>query len=208
MSQAHRSSLVPLTGAVFVLLFVASFIVVGEAPSADDPVDEIVSFYTESDTEVTIGSLLGALGAVLFLFFVSTLRSYLRTAEGGTGWLSNVAFAGGIVASVGMLIFAGLGFTLADSSDALDPAATQAINALSFDLFFPAAGGILTLLVASGLLSIRTGALPRWLGWAALVIAVAIFTPVGFVAFLASVAWVLVVSIVLVRGGTPAPSRL
>jgi hypothetical protein len=42
------------------------------------------------------------------------------------------------------------------------------------------------------------------LGWAALVIAVAAFTPAGFFAFLASIAWVLIVSIVLMRGGTPA----
>lgn len=205
MSQT-RGSLAPLTGVVFVLLFVASFIVVGDAPDANDPVQEVVSFYTENDAETTIGALLFGVGAVFFLFFVGSLRSVLRTAEGGTGWLSNVAFAGGIVAAAGMLIFAGLGFTLGDVAEDLDPGAVQAINALSFDLFFPLAGGIVVLLFASGLVSVRTEVLPRWLGWAGLVIAVASFTPAGFFAFLASIAWVLVVSILLWRGGT-IPAR-
>jgi hypothetical protein len=203
MSQA-RGSLAHLTGVVFVLLFVASFVVVGESPDADESAQEVVSFYTENDTETIIGALLFGLSAVFFLFFVGSLRSVLRPAEGATGWLSNVAFAGGIVAAVGMLIFAGLGFTLGDAVENLDPVAIQAINALSFNLFFPAAGGIVTFLFASGLVSIRTEALPRWLGWAALVIAVAGFTPAGFFAFLASIAWVLIVSIVLMRGGTRA----
>jgi hypothetical protein len=207
MSQGPRS-LAALTGVVFVVFFVVSFVIVGESPGADDPVQEVVSFYAENDTQVTIASLAVAIAAVFFLFFTGVLRSVLRSVEGGTGWLSAVAFAGGVVAAVGMLLFAGLGFVLGDSADDLSPEAVQAINVLSSNLFFPLAGGIVTLLFATGLSALQTNVLPTWLAWAALVLAVAGFTPIGFFAFLAAVLWVLVVSILLIRGTTsaaPAP---
>ena len=189
-----------LTGAVFAVLLVVSFVVSGETPGADDSVQEVVSFYADNESQMMISAILSGLSAVFFLFFVGSLGSVLRSAEGATAGLSAVARAGGVVAAVGILIFAGLAFTLGDAADTLEPEATQALNALNVDLFFPLAGGLATFLFASGLVAVRRRALPGWLGWAALVIAVATFTPLGFFAFLASVAWVLVASVVLSFG--------
>ena len=189
-----------LTGVVFVILLVASFAVSGETPSADDSVQEVVSFYSENESKVMISAILSGLSAVFFLFFVGSLASVLQSVEGPMAGLSAVARAGGVVAAVGILIVAGLMFTLGDAADSLEPAATQTLNALNADFFFPLAGGMATFLFASGLVAVRSRALPQWLGWAALVIAVASFTPAGFFAFLASIVWVLVVSIVLVLG--------
>jgi hypothetical protein len=58
---------------------------------------------------------------------------------------------------------------------------------------------------------VRHGAVPRWLGWVALVIAVTTSTPIGFVGFIGGALWVLVVSIVLAlqlrrEGVGPAPT--
>ena len=189
-----------LTGVVFVILLVASFAVSGETPGADDSVQEVVSFYSENESKVMISAILSGLSAVFFLFFVGSLGSVLQAAEGPIAGLSAVARAGGVVAAVGILIFAGLMFTLGDAADSLEPAAVQTLNALNVDFFFPLAGGMATFLFASGLVAVRSRALPQWLGWAALVIAVAGLTPVGFFAFLASIAWVLAASIVLALG--------
>ncbi len=190
-----------LTGAAFAVLLVISFLVGGETPGVKDPIQDIVSHYAENDSKLMFSSILSALSVVFFLFFLGSLGAVLQAAEGATPRLSAVARAGGVVAAVGMLIFAGLVFTLGDASDHLDPAAIQALNALSIDLFFPLAGGMVTFLLATGLLAVRTRALPPWLGWAALVIAVASFTPLGFFAFLASVAWVFAASIFLALRG-------
>ena len=201
-----------LTGAVFAILLVVSFVVSGETPGADDSVQDVVSFYSENESQVTISAILSGLSAVFFLFFVGSLGSVLRSAEEATAGLSAVARAGGAVAAVGLLIFAGLMFTLGDAADTLEPEATQTLNALNADLFFPLAGGLATFLFATGLVAVRRRALPGWLGWAALVIAVATFTPLGFFSFLAFIAWVLVASLVLAFGragvptiSTPAP---
>jgi hypothetical protein len=42
-------------------------------------------------------------GALLFLCFVSRLRSVLRAAEGGTGILSNIVFGAGVIYSALMI---------------------------------------------------------------------------------------------------------
>lgn len=195
-----------LTGAVFAILLVVSFVVSGETPGADDSVEEVVSFYVDNESQVTISAILSGLSAVFLLFFVGSLGSVLRSAEGAAAGLSAVVRAGGTVAAVGVLIFAGLMFTLADAADTLEPEATQTLNALNADFFFPLAGGLTTLLFATGLVAVRTRALSGWLGWTALVIAVATFTPLGFFAFLASIAWVLVASLVLAFSPARAPT--
>ncbi len=196
MAQARRS-LLPLTGVVFFILFAVGFIVAGETLSADEPGEEVISYFSANDSKLMLAALLGAIATIFFLFFVGGLRSTLRSAEGGAGTFSAIAFAGGVVAATGMLIFSGFTWVLVDGVEDFDPATAQTLNALNANFFFPLAGGLVTLLFATGLVTIRTAALPAWVGWLAIVIAVVTFTPVGFFAFLASIVWVLIVSIVL-----------
>ena len=199
MAQARRSW-APLVGVAYVVLMVASFVVGGDTPPIEDSGEEIITFYQDNDAKVIASLLLLGLSAVLFLFFAGLVRSFLRVREGETGWLSAVAFGGAIVSATGMLIFGGLGFTLVDGSDSLPPTAMQAINALNYDLFLPLVAGMAAFLFATGLSGVRSGALPRWLAWIALIFGVALFTPIGFFVFLASLLWVLAASIWMLRG--------
>lgn len=192
-----------LTGVVFAILLVASFLVGGETPGADESAAEVVEFYTDNDDKSMLSAILGGLSSVFLLFFVGTLRNVVRAGEDGAGGLSSVVLAGGTVAAVGNLIFSGLSFTLGDAATDLEPAAVQALSALNSDFFLPLAGGLCTLLLACGLASVRGGALPAWLGWSAIVIGVVLFSPLGFFAFLASILWLLVTSIVLATSGGP-----
>ena len=202
-----RGGWVPLTGLVFVVLAVVSFIVGGETPEVDDPGAEVISFYEENDGEQQFAGGLLLWAAVFFLFFAGALRRVLRSAEEAPGWLSAVAFGGAIAATVGMALFATLAFALSDDPEALDPAAAQALNVLSVDAFAPVAVGVSAFLIASGLAIVRTGALASWLGWVAIVFGVLAVTPIGFVAFLAFLAWTLVASLTLAFGPGPAPAR-
>ncbi len=187
----------PVTGIVSIALIIAAFIIGGEPPDADAPAREVVSYYAENDTDTEVGSLLLALGAALFLFFIVTLAGWLRRAEARVSALSMGVLAGGALVSVGMLIFAGIGLTLGDVGADLDPPATQALHALSEDFFFPVAGGTVVLSWSLGLAILRNGGLPKWLGWVAIVIAVASVTPAGFFAFLALGIWAVIASAVM-----------
>jgi hypothetical protein len=201
----------PLTGVVFVILIVISFILSGETPDFDDTGEEVISFYTDNEGSQMVSAVLGAYAALFFIFFASLLRAELRRNEEGPGVLSTISFAGAVVFAVGGLAFAGFTFTLADLADeSPDPGAMQALNALNGEFFFPVAVGMGAFLLGAGIATVRGGVLSTWIGWAAVVIGVLAVTPAGFFAFLAGLAWVLVVSIMLARepaspGAAPPP---
>jgi hypothetical protein len=199
--------LAPLTGLLFVALAVAAFIISGETPDTDDSPQKILSFYVDNDSSQLWAGAVLAWAVVPFLFFLGVLRSTLRAAEGAIARLSTVAFAGGIVLAFGALSFAGFTFTLGDvADDGLTPQAAQALNALNSDFFFPVAVGVATLLIATGIASLGSRALPAWLAWAALVIGIVALTPLGFFAFLVFLLWVVVTSVVLWRARAAGPA--
>lgn len=203
MSASWRSR-APLTGVVAVVLFVIAAAVGGRTPGFDASSEEVLAFYTDNEGAQLASSLLATYGALFLVFFVGALRAALRRGEGESGGLSAVAFGGGLLMTLGILIFAGLTFTLADAGDALEPAAAQALSALNGDFFFPLAVGTTALLLASGISALGSGVLPRWLAWAAVVIGVVAITPAGFFAFLVGLLWILVTAVVLSRSPAAA----
>lgn len=199
----RAKQLVPLSGVAAVALMIVAFIVGGETPEADASLNEVVSYYSEHDTELQIASALLALGGFFFLIFSTTVAGVLRRAQGESGGSSALGFAGGIVFVVGVTIFAGLGFTAADVVGDVDPTVVQALNALSSDMFFTVAVGTGAFLLGTGIATLKTGALPSWLGWAAVVIGVIAITPAGFLGFIALGIWTLIASAMLsMRAGT------
>jgi hypothetical protein len=189
----------PLTGIGFLALVVIAFIISGETPDVNDSPQKVLDFYKNNDSEQVWASALLAWATVFFLFFLGVLRTTLRAAENGPARLSAVAFGGGVVLAIGMLSFAGFSFALGDAADDLSPDAAQALNVLNSDFFFPVAVGLGTLMIATGIISIRSRVLPAWLAWIALVIGIVALTPIGFFAFLVFLLWTLIVSILLWR---------
>ena len=109
----------------------------------------------------------------------------------------------------GGLVLTALSWAAADTVGKVPVAVTQSIHVLSHDVLFPLAAGGAVFLVAAGVLGVRTRALPAWLSWVAVVLGVASITPIGFLAFLAAVLWIAIVSVLLYRrplDGTAAPA--
>lgn len=203
-----KRALLPLTGILAVVLVIVSFSVAGEPPDADAPIRDVVSFYVDHDSEQQFAAAMLGWAAVLFLFFASSLRGFLRRAEGDAGGgMSTLSFAGAILFAVGLSIFAAISFTLGDVAEDLDPAAVQTLHAMNEDFFFPAAVGVATFLLGTGIAIIKTRALPKWLGWLVLVIGVLGVTPIGFVAFMLLGLVVIVLSVMLaMRAGDDRPT--
>src|SRR5262245_30462983 len=116
----------PLLGIVAVGLFFAAFAVGGETPDADDTAAKAVQFYTDHDSDQMLAGILLAYASLFLVFFAGALRSALRSTESGTGGLSALSFGGAVFMAVGVTLFAGIGFTLGDVGDKLDPTAVQA----------------------------------------------------------------------------------
>jgi hypothetical protein len=158
------------------------------------------------------------LALTFFLFCLGSLWAFLRRAEGDSGWLSTTAFGGGLVAIAVKLVGDAPLLAACRAGEGFDPQLAQALldtYDASFSLhFFPLA----VLLAAFAIVVIRSGGLPRWLGWAAAVISVALIAGAAagsanlesewvgppFPLFLL---WTLVTSIALMRRvGQPLPT--
>jgi hypothetical protein len=160
---------------------------------------------------IGIAFLVVILAFLFFLFFLGNLWSALRRAEGGSGWLSATAFGAGLM-SVTIKVASAAPVLAARyrAGDGLDPQLARTledINDASFYLsFFPLA----VLLGAFAIVAIRSGALPKWLGWIAAALGLAFIAggmsgsadlhsewaglPMILFTF-----WVIAVSVVLIR---------
>ena len=74
--------------------------------------------------------------------------------------------------ATGIAIDSTIAFALAEAADDIEPAAAQALQALWDNDFLPIALGSTVMLLATGLSIVRHGALPKWLGWIAIVLGV------------------------------------
>ena len=196
----------PLTGVIAFVLFVLAFAIGGETPDFDASPDEALSFYVDNEGSQFAAAILLFYGSLFLTFFAASLRVRLRRPGGDTDALPMLSFVGGVVLALGILFFAGFTFTLADGGDKLDPVTAQALNALNGDFFFPVAFGTALFMLGAGIAILRGASLPRWLGWAAVVIAVVACTPGGFFGFLASGIWMVIVGIMLATRAEPAPA--
>lgn len=201
-----RDWLAPLTGVGFVVVGIIAFAIGGEPESADEPVSEIVDFYVDNEDSVQIGAILGVVAGLLLIFFGAHLRKVLRAAGGEDESLSLVAFVGLVLVALGFAIDGTISFALAEAAGDIDPVAVQSLQALWDNDFLPITLGVLAFLWATGISVIRTGVLPRWLGWVMLLLGIISVTPIGFVSALGAAILVLVFSILLSLRARSAPS--
>jgi TM2 domain-containing membrane protein YozV len=213
------------TGIVAMGLFIAGFLLPGTPPKADDPVPKITAFFVNHRSDILAGDALIALGAVFFLWWLGSLRSYLRAAEGGEGRLSAAAFGGGVLGTAltigGAAVLSGIVFKVAKLGN---PLLNRAMFDIAGNLFAIAGVGFAVLLGAAACSAARSGALPPWTYWLGSVAAVAqllsvapIFASSGFfagggaiapVAFFAAAIWVVAVSVLMIqRDGVPPVMR-
>jgi hypothetical protein len=205
--NGSKAWLVPLTGAAFIVVAIISFIVGGEPKDASHPATEIADWYIDNKDSVEVGAFIGVAATVLLVFFGAYLRNVLRAAAGGTDMLSLVSFIGVVVIAVGFAIDTTILIALAERADDIDPIAVQSLQALWDNDFVPIALGVLLFLWATGISVVRSGALPKWIGWIMILLGVVALTPVGFASFIGTAVLILVISILLaVRARSAAPA--
>ena len=199
--------MVPLTGLAVILVAIVGFSIGGEPKSADEPVREIVAFYVDDKDSIQIAAFTQVLAGLLLIFFGAYLRKVLRAAAPEEEILPLVSFVGFVLIALGFAIDGTISFALAEAADDIDPVAVQALQALWDNDFLPIQLGVLAFLLATGISVVRSGALPKWLGWVMILLAIVGITPIGFVAAMGAALLLLVLSILLsvrARAGTSA----
>src|SRR5215216_3413567 len=200
--------LMPLAGVGFVVLGIVSFIVQGEPKSADDPVNEIVDFYLDNKDSIIAGQAIGLISGLLLIAFGAYLAKVLRAADQSMWVLPLLPLLGFVIMDVGFAIDGTIMIALAEAADDIEPTSVQTLQAFWDNDFLPIALGIMLFLFSFGIAVVRSGAVPKWLGWVAIVLGVvALIPPIGFAAFIGIGVVILIVSVMLaMRARREAPA--
>jgi hypothetical protein len=146
------------------------------------------------------------------VFFASALAARLGLDGGHQHrpvW-ERVVLAGSAITASATVVAALIHFALSDGADQnVSPVALQALNVLDGNVWLPFNSGLgVMMLGAAGLLLTETP-LPRWLGWIALVLGIALFIPYAdFFALVITLLWIIVASVMLYRGSSSADRAL
>ena len=173
MSRLARYA--PLTGAMFAILSAATIIITPASPSSSASGATVISFYEAHGSTEQKSVLISMAALVFFMFFAGTLRTHLRTQTSGS--LPALSLAGATLFTAGLSLSAGFAFALADVPTKIQAATAQTLNMLDEDVFFTMEIGIAVFTLATGLAILCSGALPKWLGWLAIVIGLFTLVP-------------------------------
>jgi hypothetical protein len=203
----NSRTLLPLSGVATVVLTLVAFIVAGEPPDVDAAAPDLVSYYVDNDSDLQFAAAFLALAAFFFVLFTSVIASLLRGAREPDSVTPYVTFGGGIIFAVGATIFAGLTFTAGEIAEDVDVETLRLLNGMEMNMFFTVAVGTAAFLLGAGVGALKSGLLPRWLAWVAVVLGVLAITPLGFASFVGLGVWTLIVSVMLFMRARSAPAE-
>jgi hypothetical protein len=200
--------LAPLTGLVFAGLLFVAVLVSGNTPDSNWSGARVAVFYVNHQDSQNAGAYLFAFAGLFALFFAAALSSHLRARASALG-AAAVGFAGAVTLAVGLSVAAASTFALTDSPTAISPAANQALNVISNDFFVTVEVGAVAFLAGYGIAVVWAGALPRWLGWVAIVLAIAsAIPPLLPIAGLLLLVWLVIVSVLMFIREGRSPTSL
>ena len=200
----------PLSGIAFVVLWIVAFgLSLAQEPGTADA--EVVAHYTDPGNQgrAQMASFLMVLAGLLFLWFLTVLRARLARAEGKAGVHTTLAFGAGLVSSalwvMASVFWMGVGYTAQETPEfTVDPDSARLIGEMAYLIWVFGTVVALLLVLATSLLGLETGLVPRWFAWIGLLVAAAMLLTALFVGFFIFLGWLVVLSIVLIVRGEPA----
>lgn len=186
-----ESRVAPLTGVVFGVLLIASYLI---DPNTDfmPPPQDIVAHLEDGPLAVMAAAYVRILAAGALVWFGGSL--YQSMKRHGDGRLPLLSFGGSVMAA--SLIAMGSVATVAAAervliNDAIDPGAAAAL----FDIAGIATGngapiGFAILIGAAGTALLSAPSQRRWVGWTSIAIALSLLSPYGWMVLAAVLVWV------------------
>ena len=209
----------PLFGIAAVVLLVLgladTFACVPCDVDVNDPPGEFARVFAETRQGTWLAANLTLLGTFFLFGFVGYLRRELQKAEGEGGWLSSVAYGGGLVTGAVALVGVTLDIAMVTvADDAVNPEVARTLFVLQYNFDFAFAAPMAALVAATSVVIIRFGWLPwpiGWLGLGLLVVVVALAPYALGLAVGVGFMWTLLVAVFMlwrsVREITRAGSR-
>jgi hypothetical protein len=181
-----------LAGIGFLALGLAGTAAQSGRPAFAADAKELVAHYVDDTSTILAGATMYLIGAILLLWFVSALRGRMQQSDDG---LAALAYAGGVAGSTLCMAAAAadmMGALRADENGGIDPAVATTLSDVSMVLYGLAAPtAFAALVLAVGTAALRSGLLPRWLGFASIALGIALaLPPISYVAVIGFTFWV------------------
>ena len=189
-SGAVLRRLPPLAGVLFAVLTVAGYLTIDAFPDGSTPAGDLPAYYAAHGARVSLGGTILGLAGVCFGVFVVAVWARLRDRR-VPAVVAGVALLGGAVDTMAGLNSAAVYNLL--GSIGVDPhvsaSALQAWHISGAE--FGVGGGGTLFLLAIAVAGIAYRAVPRWVAWTGLALAVAPFlpSPIGFFGSLVFLLW-------------------
>ncbi len=193
---------VGLGGLALVVVILVTIIGTPNDPEATSSPAKVARFVLDHRGGLYLNAYVTSVTVLIGAAFLWYLREVVAPAPSGPGRrLANLGFAGGLLFLVGGIFSAGASFAMADVAKHADPNVLQTLNIFSEDVvsFDGAATALLMGVTSLGIL--RSKALPSWLAYVGLVLAVASLA-LPFLGLLAVGVWVLLTTIVILATST------
>ena len=203
--SAWLSKWAPASGTLAGVLVAIAFFASPKSPGDSATGAQVIAWYQSHHTSDFVFDLIGGLAVLFLVLFAVALARQVRT---GDRWLAHGALAGAVFGGVGFLISIGFDTVLAQNHNHLTTASAQTLGLLENDFFLPILVGFALFGILTGLAVVVGRILPKWMGWVMFAFGLACLAgPAGFFGTLATILWVLVAGIWMVKQGPPVPER-
>lgn len=212
MQRRWLTSLAPLSGAVFVVLVVLAFGVIGNSntPDTQDSTAKVVAFYHQHYSSQIAAAILVMVAGIFMVWFTTALRALFAERNPESHRLASLVQVVGGMLAVGCFVMAGAHIALSDAVHDHVTSGVQALNALDNSIFPVILVPLFLLTTAFAAASLRYALYSRWIGIPATILAVAMVTPASWFAMILSLLVLLAVSITAFswtrRAAAPAPA--
>ncbi len=161
-------------GLAFVVVLLVTVFATPNGPDATASAAKVATFAHQNRGGLYLSAYLISLAVLIAGALLWYLRDVVAPDRSGRR-LANLGFAGGLLFLVGGILSAGASFAMADVAKHAAPGVLQTLNIFMQDVDGIAGGATALLLGATSLAILRSRALPSWLAYLGLVLAIASF---------------------------------
>jgi uncharacterized protein DUF4386 len=194
----------PAAGLLAVVLWIVGIIAVSHNQPSDHATDQqILEYVKDQSNSILLGGWLFMIGCLCFLWFASSLRTKLWTAEGSPGQFSTLAFTGAVAAAIFAMAVPGPDIAAAIDKDDISAATAGTLHRLSDAFFVGAELAAILLLVAVAVVVLRTRVLPSWWAYFGILLAIVlVIGPIGWAGLIFGMpVWIIGTSLMLLVDG-------
>ncbi|MBI4883019.1 MAG: hypothetical protein HY826_03080 [Actinobacteria bacterium] len=198
-----------LAGVIFVALNVVGLVISGTPPALDASGEKIQEYFVDNDSGIKLAAILFAISLIFAVAWLGSLWRAISRLEPRGPRLALMAVVGFVISGAAAGVAQAMFGALTTRIDTLG-GGSEFVFAVANALFGISLAGIAVHILALAALTMRSGFLPAWTGWLALLSAVACAIATGtagsnagwllainFVGFLSWMLWVLIASCLL-----------